>query len=358
MRGNFFKVFSVSTALIGAVIGAGFISGAEIVRFLGGAFILPTCFLLFILTFIILSAMLSYSGIVEKNKAIILEKGHLFKFFNSSVYVCSFIVAVGMCAGADALVYQALQANTSLPTLSVLMLIISYLFCSKGVKGVARFNCFLVPLIIAVIFAVTIQDVSILLVHSSVTNLTPVFIYSSMNCFLAAPLVKDCGRELSRRQIFLCALITSLVLSVCAYFILCKTSGSSSMEDNLPMISALNKNAFLSVLLTAVTSFGIITTLVSVHYPFVKLIEKSPLKHALNALLGGVVILASRLRFYVVVKYAYPVIGCIGLAYCTILTYYFLKPLFSSVYKSSLNQANDAVHCSCKRAKKQGRGIN
>lgn len=348
MKDIILKSMSISAAIIGAVIGAGFITGAEIVRFFSSEYLPSACFLLFLLmTFygwILLNAGGRYKTQKQLNLCVL---GHFSKFFDYSVPVFSFVSLVSMCAALDALAASFLKIDERIPTLSLAMLPLSLFVCNRGVKGVEKLNILLVPSIIIVIFIACCESPVPATARSDVL---PILLYAAMNGFLSSPLIIEAGAQSDARSHLPAAIISSLAVSVCVFMIMSKISSGSGLDADLPLLSGLGKGRVIHVIFSIITAFGIVTTLVSSHYPLVCIAAKSPLKRRLNAFFIAAALLFSRVGFYKIVSVVYPVTGAFGLVYLTLVGADSCRALFSVPDGKPFHKGDESIHCGGKRA--------
>ena len=350
MKGFLYGVFGGVSAIVGSVIGAGFITGAEIARFFSETFLLPACALLFILLFAF-SFFLMYAGKMR----ILREKGHFYGFFHRTVTVVCFITLCGMCAGADALVNAFLNLDERLPTISPLLLLGSFFICKRGTGGIKTFNAVLVPFMVAAIFSATRGGSPIILKFNDKPEILTVFLYAAMNCFSASELLGDIGKDRGTGEMALTAALSALIVSACVMAVMSKISREGREAESLPLLSSLKGGAAYYIF-SVITLFGIVTTLVSSHYPLVKFSEKSPLNLTLNACFALSALALSRFGFFKIVRYAYPAIGALGLVYCLCVCIWGYADLFSCGY--FFKQGNKRVHTRCKQAQNERCGIH
>ena len=328
MKGVFLSSFMVAAAIVGSVIGAGFITGAEIVRFFSGSDLLTSCALLFVVLFLFLFSVL-FSGSLSKSKKAsnLRDLRGFYKISDIALLVFSFITLCGMCAGLDAVTANFFKIDPRIPSLSPAMLILSVSICRRGVGGVEKFNAILVPIMLASIFVATAGGVRGVVSFPAETKTFPIIIYASMNCFLSSPVVFDAGRGKGVGAVATGAALSSLLISVSVYFIMKKISASGAGGD-LPLLSVTRPGPF-RIIFSAVTLFGIATTLVSSHYPLIRKISESPRKRTLNAILIVAALAFSRLGFQKIVYYLYPLIGIFGLIFCVVSCVSSLRSFFA-----------------------------
>ncbi|MBO7377366.1 MAG: hypothetical protein J6U35_00640 [Clostridia bacterium] len=347
MKGIFLNSIMIAAAIVGSVIGAGFITGAEIVRFFSGSNLLPACALLFVVLFLFFfSILFSGSASESEKRSNLCDLGGLFKISDVALLFFSFITLCGMCAGLDAVVADFFNFDPRIPSLSPVMLLLSLFVCGRGIGGVEKFNAFLVPVMIAAIFFATANGLRAKAPFPAQTQSLPILVYAAMNCFLSSPVVFDGGKKKSVAAVAVGAALSSLIISASVYFIMKKVS-VFPVRGDLPLLSAIEQGGF-RVFFSVVTLFGIATTLVSSHYPLVGKISESPRKRALNAVLAVAALAFSRLGFQRIVYYLYPVIGVFGLLFCGAICVRAAKLLFAD--DELFRKRHERVHSGGKQA--------
>ena len=180
--------------IVGTCIGAGFVSGAELVRFFGAdGFFLPvllssSCFFAFVLLF--LAAGRKYGGYEGATGALFQRLAPAVRL---AVLLLAFIPCAGLISGLDAL------APTYKPLPSLCGLALVSVFVIWGVKGIKGLNAVLVPLLLLFVFLYG-NPVAAAgeLVPRRVGGFLGGAVYAGMNAFLALPVLMDAGAKLKR----------------------------------------------------------------------------------------------------------------------------------------------------------------
>ena len=349
MKGFLFEFFSASAAIIGAVVGAGFITGAEIVAFFSGGNLLLSAALLFAFTFAFCFSLIRIGqrwG--SQNMANLRVLGGFSKMTQGALYAFSFTSVCGMLAGLDAAAASVFMINPKIPTVSPVALVLSLAVCKRGIEGVKRFNFALVPVMIAVVLAACVFGWSADYVPGRGVRLFKVLIYAGMNAFLCSPVIMDCGRRLGKGGAAAVSLAVSAAVSLCVYLIMRKISTGYGTDENLPLFSSLQLGRAFGAVFLAVTVMGIATTLVSSHYPLVMALNKKPLKRSLNVYLCIGALVLSRIGFYNIVTVLYPVMGVFGVIYTVAITVLNGRSMPAN---NALKKADKRVHARCEKAK-------
>ncbi len=356
MKGGFlFKGVAISSSVIGAVIGAGFITGTEIVTFFSGSFLLPSCALLFLLVFFFVWALLSVGRELCGQNAVNLRVlGGFSYFFNCCIKVFSFISLAAMCAGIDAVAADFFGNDWRIPTLSPIVLVASFFICKRGIRGVEMFNLCLVPVMIVVILFACVGTDGVDITHGSSSSAFKVLIYAAMNCFMSSAVIIDSGKGASRKSIFFASIVCSVVISVCTYLIMSKISTGYGTDENLPLLSSIDKRGVFYIIFSVATMFGIVTTLVCSHYPLIVKTQKSGLNLALNVCLMICALALSRMGLNAIVNYLYPFMGLVGLFYVIAVCLFSVRKLFPSLQSKLFDKPHKRVHSRGKQAEDKG----
>ncbi len=308
LRGAFF--------IVGGTIGAGFITGAELVRFFGvNNFLLPlvqSCVLFFLFCILYLYMGRKYGGF---EGVLRLSKwGGLFRF---AILFCAFISSAGMLAGLDALL-----PNLS-PLLSVLGLGCSVFFLEKGMKGISALNLFLVPVLLCFVFCNS-RRLEFYYPRGAAFTFGWI-LYAGMNSFLMAPVLMDAAKDM--RHPVLSSAFASVFIALSALCILGSIyrEGANALNAELPFLAVAGGRIF-----SVAVGFAILTSLVSSLYmPFAACNGFTGKK---NTAAKSLVLLAafclSRIGLKGIVGRLYPLIGCAGLffsAFCVLYDQLFKK---------------------------------
>lgn len=327
--------------IVGTSIGAGFISGAELVRFFRGEqFLLPV-----ILSSLIFMALVrhflrlgkSYGGYRGAMRFLFRKAA---PFIEGAVCLLSLIPAAGMLAGLDALLPDFT------PLLSVAGTVISAVCVWKGTKGISLFNLILVPALLLFVWGFGWGNFSFRYPTESGTIASYLggAVYAGLNAFLAAPVLMDAGRDL--KYTFPPALLSAAIVAVSAVCILGKIygEGAGAISSEMPFLYVM-RNAKIFFVAVAL---AILTSLVSSLYPLLTAFDFLAKKNVRIAAKGGVLLAAfllSRLGLSGIVNYCYPVLGGAGLCLSAVCI------LNEELFKKN----HEKVHPRRKHAKYYGR---
>ena len=256
-------------SLFGAVVGAGFMTGAELVRFfpLCAAFahaavaagLFAACFLL------LFDAGRKCGGFEGALRCC----GRAAPVFRALLHFASFITCAAMLAGLDGAVRTGFGLRYALPVAALCALPAMFFVARRGMRGVAALSAALVP-VMAAVFAARAGDIPAGFTPSSpqsaFTSLTGVCLYAAMNCFLAAPLACDAGREGAGRGGCIAA---AALIGFCIAAALGAVARAGTAGEEMPFLAAGGGG------LTAVACIcAVLTTLFSSFYPLARAAEQ------------------------------------------------------------------------------------
>jgi uncharacterized membrane protein YkvI len=308
--------------IIGTSIGAGFLSGAELVRFFHTErFLLPvflSSFVFFIVCVLFLHLGKKYGGFYGVLSALFGKGASAVKV---GVSLSSLIPSAGMLAGLDALLPDLK------PLLSVLGMALILLCLRKGMKGISILNSLLVPVLLIFIFYYGWgkKEYFYPVLIGGKDGYLGGIVYAFMNVYLAAPVLMDAGKEMKRTAIP--AAVAGIFIAACSVCILGRIyrEGAGAIGADMPFLYVMRGKKIFHV----ATALAILTSLASSLYPIIKLSEG--LKRGKNAAKGVTLLAAfllSRLGISGIVRYLYPALGIAGMllsVFCIFHEYLFKK---------------------------------
>ncbi len=326
LRGAFF--------IVGGTIGAGFITGAELVRFFGAdRFMLPlvcSCALFFVLTYLFLRLGRKYGGydgVLEIfGRGAVAVKG--------AFLLCSFISSAGMLAGLD------LLCPEWTPLLSMLGLAGSCFFLEKGMDGISKLNLVLVPILLGSVLFYA-RDLSFFYPRTG-SKFPWWLFYAGMNVFFLAPVLMDAGRDM--RRPICSSFFAAFIVCIAAVCVLGSVyrAGANALHADMPFLKVADGKVF-----SVAVGLAIMTSLVSSLYtPY----------SACNVFSGkkktaakGITLLAafclSRIGLSGIVEFLYPFIGGAGLFFSVLCI----------LYDQLFEQHDEKVHSRRQNAEDAGR---
>ncbi len=305
--------FKIIFIITGGAIGAGFISGAELVRFFHTEFyLLPVILsaaLFAALCYVLLSFGKKYGGYDNVLHAVFHGYAAVVKIF---IACCAFVPCAAMVAGLDAILPQIK------PLLSICGLLTAALILTRGTRGISIANCFLVPVLTAFVFAYA--NFSCKLGVTDHASFGGGAIYAGMNSFLIAPVLLEAGKD--AKSIVLPVVTSGILIAACALAILGAVygCGEGALTAEMPFLYVMRgKSAFSFMVACAIFS-----SLASSLFPLLSLCK--PLggtkKYAAKIFILSAAFAFSRLGLGGIVKWLYPVEGGIGLCFTLFLVFY------------------------------------
>ena len=390
MMKKYFAAFRANAglafSLFGAVVGAGFMTGAELVRFfpLCAAFahaavaagLFAACFLL------LFDAGRKCGGFEGALRCC----GRAAPVFRALLHFASFITCAAMLAGLDGAVRTGFGLHYALPVAALCALPAMFFVARRGMRGVAALSAVLVP-VMAAMFAARAGDIPAGFTSSSpqsaFTSLTGVCLYAAMNCFLAAPLACDAGREGAGRGGCIAA---AALIGFCIAAALGAVARAGTAGEEMPFLAAGGGGPAAVACICAV-----LTTLFSSFYPLARAAEQYsaekggkerhkkrkeehtagaersaeesralPVRERAAAVQAGLcagAFLLSLCGFSGIVRAVYPLIGMAGAAFFILLAARRLPSLLSSspAQQQLFRQRHQGVHARSQQAEDGGR---
>lgn len=286
-------------------MGAGFLSGKEIYEFLCGQDILLNSVFIFILFCLITFFLLKFD--LEKNSFV-------YKYSKIFLFLGNFVIMCGMLSAVDSLFLLLFPWSENLPVFSLITVIISNAVMFGGTRGLKNVNAFLVPIIIVVILFMVFLPSDKVIVSTNTIRPFKVASYSGLNLFLAVPVLVSIGKGEKTSVCLAASLISSLLLSLLIFCLFICISGCerSVTESDMPVLTLLSHNKVFYVIYIFVLYFGILTTLLSAHYPLFNYFSDGLWGNVGRVILTLSAVIVSKIGFYNIVAKVYPIIGGIG----------------------------------------------
>ena len=312
----------LTATLVGTVVGAGFISGAELVRFFpseGFAAYTVIAAGLFALSFL----LLFYAGRKHGGYAGVLAG--VFKNFAPAfrivVLLSSLVMCSSMLAGISATVREGFGLSEIFPFSALIALVLLYFVSYRGVKGIFAVNLALVPLILAFVgayaFGVPYGGIPYA-AADTVSSLVSAILFVAMNAFLASPVVCDAG---AKGKGSAACLLSAALIGFCAAAVMANITreGAGALSAEMPFLYVVGKNAALGNLFSAVCLCGILTTLFSSYYPLHNCVNGKKRAPLWRALFCAAAFLLSVLGLKQIVRYIYPLVGGAGTVFLIVV---------------------------------------
>ena len=313
--------------LVGMTVGAGFLTGAELVRFFraggAGAFAL-SCLVSCVLNTFFLVLGRRHGGFGGAMAALFGRAGDA---VGCILLALSFVPCAGMLAAFDAL-FPALSPLASLTGLGVVLL-----FLQRGMRGVSLLNVLLVPVLIGCILLFGGGELP-----SSRTGTGDALLYSFMNAAFSAPALMDAGRQVYAPV--RSGLLAGGCVFVCGILVL-----GASLQAGAAAMPFLAAAGSLPVLL--VTAGAVLNSLSVALLPLFSACERyaGRAKNAAKGILLLAAFLLSRLGFSGVIGSLYPAVGVFGAAFSALCV----------LHEYLLQKHDQRIHSRRQKAEEKGR---
>lgn len=319
-RRHSWKAIQNAMLLVGTVLGGGFVSGKELVKFYGGsgkAFLLCSILTGIGYAFIVLLVM-KCSKRENKYELSFLSKtafSKCYRLFDVFLLICYFIIMSAMLAATDSMF------DTRFPT--IVCIVLCFVFVQAGLNGLKGINCILVPFILAFLLFVSLTSICkpentgpvwALSDKGLFASLADTLLYISMNMLTTCGVLSEGAKDLSGKEISVCAVLFGIIMFLLVYLVgsAVLSAGSAVTASDLPILDLSRRfGSIFQLVFKIVLLFGIFTTLISSAYPMSSYFKRGP-KWLFNLLMLAASYGFSRLGFSVIVEVVYPVMGLMG----------------------------------------------
>ncbi|MBR0190023.1 MAG: hypothetical protein IJQ23_06525 [Clostridia bacterium] len=292
---NFADAVKLFFVIAGAVLGAGFLSGGELVGFFNSksAICLTVSGALFFVGFAFIGAK---------------QDG----FTKMALIIAGAVFSSAMLTALDEISWET-GVIKGFPAVSVLSIIAFHFWLSNSVKKLEKANYILIPFAVAVVVAAAFfsEPVGAPSPNTGVKDGVNAVLYACMNLFVALPSVSIAARG-KKRSVRVIAALTFAVFFVALAYIILRVSPSTA----LPLMDMAFGTPFYPFIVAAVF-IGSFTSLLCCLYPLKNLIsERTADKKHRNLycfLLYALLFLLSRAGIAAIIKYCYPFVGALGL---------------------------------------------
>lgn len=282
-----YNVFSI----LGALLGAGFISGAEVVTFFwrfGYSGIAG----------IVISSIIFGIAIVKNNNTQDVTNRYNFLPF------CQLAISGSMFAGVTQIIGQVTQINKYFVCLLVLILLIISLVL--GVKFANIFNVIVtISTIIILPFVCKNVNISCQLSASDNLFLIPIYavLYATMNSVACMQVIKSIDKKHSKIVAFLCTIITIFLLIIMMFL-------SANQTAEMPVLSAI-KNAKIKIIYTIIFMLAMVSTMLSASSGTKQIFAKIDDNLICSFCSAVAICVISFIGFGKIINYIYPAIGAV-----------------------------------------------
>lgn len=336
-------IFTFIMAVVGAIIGAGFVSGKEVVSFFGSwgyfsLFLIALVGVLFFFCFYIFSKLgknLRPKSISDLTSAMFGKAG---VFVDFAFILSSFITLSSMIAGSDSIGQIMFGAGYNFCYISILTVMIVVIVVSVGLKFIYKITDAILPVMLVLILIVSLtflfgtsrQMVSADNTSGSAFSALIYFVlYVFMNTFSNIFIIAKTSQYMSKKQIGLACGISAGILAFLVGLILITImhGGNEIFVSDMPMLAVANgTNKTFGMIYAIVLWLAIFTTICVVAYTIVEWL----FQYISNKFICSVITLSlgfvfSRFGFSTIVDIFYPIEGIFGGIFIVYSVVYYFK---------------------------------
>ncbi len=303
--------FLAILAIVGTVIGSGFISGKEIVVFFArfGIFSFPCIFLAFFLFFFLLKKLLGLGdGALQKLKTSKVA-------FVINLLLCLFFSSAMFAGISNLLAFDNLFLSL---VIFFIVLMLAFLVYKYGLGSLDKINLVLVPFMIIVfiiMLAVKLDINGDLNLDCKFGGLSFLYciLYVILNTANGGVLIASIGSKLTKKQktqvSFLSALTLSIILLIANIVLLLNPT---SFDYAMPLVSIYSMSGH--IIMTFVILIGCLTTLLTLVYTLSSSMRGLCKNEFIIFFISVILpLILSLLGFNFIVEYLYPLASILGI---------------------------------------------
>ncbi|QNO15019.1 hypothetical protein HYG86_09685 [Alkalicella caledoniensis] len=327
----------ITFTYVGALVGAGFATGQEIIQFftmfeskgLLGVLFSTLC----IVVFGIMYLYVTFNEEVDTyyDLLLIIAGQKVAKIFDIIISLFLFGGFTIMIAAGNGLLYENIGTNNYI-NYSLIALIL-YLSFSSGIKGILKLNTVLIPLLVIVIVIICLNSMiisekaftgGIMPKNYLVSGLT----YASYNLIIGMVVLSSIKKEIyNKSTIIFGPLYAGLLLGAMLILITIATRGLESYSE-IPILDLARPlgQKFYYLLVPSIGIAILTSAIASGHGLVVRLQQLTNLKY--NTLVAIIIIIAipmSSIGFTQLIKFVYPFFGFINFLIMFLTGVYFIK---------------------------------
>lgn len=343
-QNSFALVFMFITAVLGAILGAGFASGKEVQTFFTnyGALaytLMIIAFLIFAWAFYIFARI---GKIVKPHSISDITRASLGKAsygVDILLVLSMFVTLSAMLSAADGFA-QTIDPNYTFPWASVVMAILVVITLSGGKQSMFNASLVVMPMVVVMLFSVLIsffvgapkESVSIEWLQSTgmqAKGLLFAFLYAGLNTISESFIVARVSEKMNKKQAIVASVSCSLVILLFVFMISTAliNAGDYVYNSSLPMLKlAYLTNTGLGNSYGLVLLMAIFTTSVSTTYTMTSWLKQFVKNKFLSTNIIVVIgFILSRFGFSNIVENLYPLKGVLGVALIVSFSWFYLS---------------------------------
>lgn len=292
--------------IIGSIIGAGFISGREILSFFCGDLSFSTLFetlLLFVIGVFVVA------NLSENNRFNVISL-KLVSLFNIVISAC-------MLSALDSLFCDVLRLTENVKIIRIISLILTIFITSNGVDFISKISLFFMPFAIILCVAIIIANCDFktfyipLYPHGFKGGILSSS-YVGMNVFMSMSVIFSICKGKSKKIKFCISVVTSAVICFLIFIISVALRGANA-TFGMPLLSILSDNVLSYGIFCVLIFLGIFSTLISSFYSSLTITKKRNLSKTI--IISLICFALSFLKFEFIVDKIYPFIGFFGVIF-------------------------------------------
>lgn len=276
-------------SILGALLGAGFISGTEVVTFFGR-------FGYYGIIGVVISSVIFGAIIIKScNKENVQNKYNFLPF-------CQLAISGSMFAGVTQIISQTTKINEYFVCVFVLVLLIISLIV--GIKFANFFNIIVtVSTIMILPFVYKNANINYALFSFSNIFFMPIYavLYATMNSVACMQVIKSIDKNNSKIVAFLCIIITIFLLIIMMLL-------SSNRTSEMPVLSVI-KNTKIKTIYTIIFMLAMVSTMLSASGGTMRIFAKMDNKIICSICSAISICIIGFMGFGAIINYVYPLIG-------------------------------------------------
>lgn len=295
------KIIGYYFLLLSSIIGAGLITGQEIVSFFGG-FNYKT--IIAIIFSCALTGLLLYKALCSS------ESEAYQKIKANKVYKVFVVISCVIVAGAMVASVNEFSVRGGLPQIiGIIVLVLASLFGGKfsGLfKKLSKVICVFIIIAFIIVVAKASSGSNEFVRVIGTHNFVKCFCFATFNVFLLLPLAEESGADLTKKQRIILAVL--LATSLCA-IIAFGCYASSFVGGGMPLVTVASKLGWFYYAYVVVSFLAILTTLFTDLYAIKEVCGKQTI---LYIIMVALIYVVSLFGFESIIEYFYLIIGVIG----------------------------------------------
>lgn len=295
------------------VVGAGFVSGKELIMLLGSTNAIASSIIFALLYGMAIYAIMNYCNRHNIHSSIQWSQniaGKYYKYLNALMLICYFTMTVTMLATINETMCYVLNISSNLPIYSLAVAIAVAIFVCHGNKGLQLLCTVSVPIIILVIILCSATNTDNMSLWQIIPNTTQIAGYVVFNSVLSIGVLAPMSHTAHRGRV---AISTAIILAILIATILIVMDHYPTNSYNIPLLS-LSTSGYdmalytICILLSATVSVASNSYIVSSH-----LEQYTHHKYISVIIVLSLSLLLSMFGLDMILPAIYPIITSIGI---------------------------------------------